>query len=225
MRNALLGTLFLIAYFGVSAAIYFGCAGRLDLPLAWIYFGVNTGLGIVSTFVLERVSPGLVAERFKPGPGERDRVFKIASSVFTVLMLIVAGLDVGRYHWSGPVSTKVQVAALVVVILAYGFVSWAVFINRFFSSAVRLQADRGQVVVDSGPYRLVRHPGYAGAIPLLAFGGLALGSWLSTAVSGGPMLAILLRRTIIEDAMLRKELSGYEAYAARVKYRLLPGIW
>jgi protein-S-isoprenylcysteine O-methyltransferase Ste14 len=225
MRNVIFGMFFLILYFGVSAAIYFVSAGRTDLPVAWLYFGLNLALGMVSTYFLERVSPGLIVERFRPGPGERDRVFKIASSIFIVLMLVTAGLDVGRYHWNGPVALWLQIAALLAVFLGYGFMTWAVFTNRFFSSAVRLQADRGQVVIDSGPYQFVRHPGYTGAIPYLAFGGLALGSWFAAFISGLPMIVILLRRTLLEDRMLREGLSGYSAYASRVRYRLIPGVW
>jgi protein-S-isoprenylcysteine O-methyltransferase Ste14 len=225
MRKAILGILFLILYFGVSAAIYFASAGRTDLPFAWAYFGTNLGMGIIFSIILEMVNPGLIAERFKPGPGEQDRFFKIGISILTLLMLIVAGLDVGRYHWSGLVAPWLQIAALVVVVLGYLFMAWATLANRFFSSAVRLQSDRGQVVVDSGPYRFVRHPGYLGAIPYLAFGGLALGSWLATVVAGVPMIALLLRRTLLEDKMLQEGLSGYKDYTTRVKYRLAPGIW
>jgi protein-S-isoprenylcysteine O-methyltransferase Ste14 len=225
MRKAILGIVFLILYFGVSAAIYFASAGRTDLPLGWAYFGVNLGIGVIFSIVLEIVNPGLIAERFKPGPGEQDRVFKIGISILTVLLLVVAGLDVGRYHWTGPVAPWLQIAALVLVIVGYVFTAWATLTNRFFSSAVRLQTDRGQVVIDSGPYRFVRHPGYLGAIPYLAFGGLALGSWLATLIAGVPMIAILLRRTLLEDKMLREGLSGYKEYAAKVKYRLAPGIW
>ena len=210
MRKAILGILFLILYFGVSAAIYFVSAGRTNLPLAWAYFGINLGTGVIFSIVLEIVNPGLIAERFKPGAGEQDRVFKIASSILTVLMLVVAGLDVGRYHWTGPVAQWLQIAVLAFVLLGYLFMAWATLTNRFFSSAVRLQTDRGQVVVDAGPYRLVRHPGYAGAIPYLAFSGLALGSWLATLIAGVPMIVILRRRTLLEDKMLREELAGYK---------------
>jgi protein-S-isoprenylcysteine O-methyltransferase Ste14 len=225
MRKAILGILFLILYVAVSAAIYFASAGQIDLPLAWAYFGINLGMGVIFAVVLEIVNPGLIAERFKPGPGEQDRVFKIGISILTVLMLVVAGFDVGRYRWSGPVAPWLQTVALVLVILGYLFMAWATLVNRFFSSAVRLQTDRGQVVIDSGPYRFVRHPGYLGAIPYLAFGGLALGSWAATVIGGVPMIVMLLRRTLLEDQMLREGLSGYKDYAARVKYRLAPGIW
>jgi hypothetical protein len=81
MRKAILGILFLILYFGLSAAIYFASAGRTDLPLAWAYFLINVGTGVVFNAILEIVNPGLIAERFKPGPGEQDRVFKIGSSI------------------------------------------------------------------------------------------------------------------------------------------------
>jgi protein-S-isoprenylcysteine O-methyltransferase Ste14 len=123
------------------------------------------------------------------------------------------------------VAPWLQIAALVFVVLGYLFMLWVTLTNRFFSSAVRLQTDRGQVVVDSGPYRLLRHPGYAGAIPYLAFGGLALGSWLATLIAGVSVIVILLRRTLLEDKMLREGLAGYKAHAARVNYRLAPGIW
>ncbi len=225
MRKTILGVVFLTLYLAASAAIYFASAGRMDLPLAWGYFAINLAVGVIFTMVLEIVNPGLIAERFKPGPGEQDRVFKIAISILTALMLVLAGIDVGRYHWSAPVAPWLQITALVSVFLGYLFMTWATLVNRFFSSAVRLQTDRGQVVIDSGPYRFVRHPGYLGAVPYLAFGGLALGSWAATIIGGVPMIVMLLRRTLVEDKMLREGLSGYKEYAARVKYRLAPGIW
>ncbi len=138
MRKAILGILFLILYFGVSAASYFASAGRTDLPLAWAYFLINLGTGVIFSVILEIMNPGLIAERFKPGPGEQDRVFKIASSILTVLMLVVAGLDVGRYHRSGPVAPWLQIAALVFVVLGYLFMAWATTGQPvlFFSGAV-----------------------------------------------------------------------------------------
>lgn len=209
----------------VWAAIYFLCAGRTQLPLAWWYFGLNLGLGLLVSILLARINPGLIGERMKPGPGEKDRVFKLASTLLTVLMVVLAGLDVGRYHWTAPVSSATQITALVLVLLGYAFLSWALLTNRFFSSAVRLQPDRQQSVVDGGPYAYVRHPGYAGAIPYMVLTGLALGSWLATLVTAIPLVLLFIRRTVLEDAMLREGLPGYEEYAGRVRYRLLPGIW
>ena len=225
MNKSILGMLALVAYFAVSATIYFASAGRMDLPLAWYYFGFNLALGLVFSMALARSSPDLIAERIKPGPGEQDHVFKIASTILTTLMMVLAGLDVGHYHWTAPLAPSVQIAALVATLLGYAFVSWSVLTNRFFSSAVRLQPDRQQVVIDKGPYALIRHPGYTGAILYMCLTGLALGSWLSTLFAGVPIFLLFLRRTILEDAMLRKGLPGYEEYTKSVPYRLLPGIW
>jgi protein-S-isoprenylcysteine O-methyltransferase Ste14 len=114
---------------------------------------------------------------------------------------------------------------LIISLSGYSITAWAVLTNRFFSSAVRLQPDRQQVVIDTGPYAYLRHPGYSGAIPYMILGPLALSSWLSTILGGIPLLIIIFRRIILEDAMLRSGLPGYAEYAARVKYRLIPGIW
>jgi protein-S-isoprenylcysteine O-methyltransferase Ste14 len=225
MNKTLLGILLLILYFAVSATIYFACAGRIDLPIAWLYFALNIVLGVYFSIVIARSCPDLIAERLKPGPGEQDRVFKAGSTLITIVMLVLAGLDVGRYHWMTPVSLPIQIAGLIIGLSGYIFTTWAVVTNRFFSSAVRLQPDRQQVVIDTGPYAYVRHPGYTGAIPYMVLGNLALGSWLSTIVGGIPLLIIIFRRILVEDAMLRTGLPGYAEYAARVKYRLIPGLW
>ena len=97
-------------------------------------------------------------------------------------------------------------------------------VNRFFSSVVRIQHERGHYVVTAAPYRWVRHPGYAGAILATVTSGVALGSWLSLAVA---VLAVplILWRTIGEDRLLRDQLPGYRDYAAQVWYRLIPGLW
>ena len=105
-----------------------------------------------------------------------------------------------------------------------GLTTWAMLVNRFFSRAVRLQPDRGQQVVTSGPYRLVRHPGYSGGLLLLLSAGFALGSWIAMA----PillMLPLMVRRTLIEKSMLANALPGYADYMQRVRSRIVPGIW
>jgi protein-S-isoprenylcysteine O-methyltransferase Ste14 len=101
---------------------------------------------------------------------------------------------------------------------------WAMHVNRFFSSAVRIQQERGHQVVTAGPYRWVRHPGYAGAIPAIVASGIALCSWLAAAL-GALGVPLLLWRTIIEDRTLRAELPGYTEYAQQVRWRLFPGLW
>ncbi len=210
--------------FGVGlAGILFGAAGRWNLPAFWAYLAMTILPGLALLGVLLRRSPELVDERLHPGPGERDR-WSVA--LLTVAMLahwVVAGLDVGRFRWSRAMPGAVRVLGFVGYAGGIGLLGWAMLANPFFSSAVRIQSDRGQHVVSTGPYRAVRHPGYTGALLLLLASGLALGSWRSIL----PMLltvGVLIRRTCLEDQMLREELPGYVEYAERVRYRLWPGV-
>jgi protein-S-isoprenylcysteine O-methyltransferase Ste14 len=108
--------------------------------------------------------------------------------------------------------------------IGFGLFFRAMHENRFFSAVVRLQSDRGHRVVDSGPYSVVRHPGYAGMLVGMPCAGLALGSFISLAL-GVVLSLMIVRRASFEDAFLRQNLEGYVAYAARVRYRLLPGVW
>jgi protein-S-isoprenylcysteine O-methyltransferase Ste14 len=98
-------------------------------------------------------------------------------------------------------------------------------VNRFFSSVVRIQSDRGQYVVTTGPYAVIRHPGYVGGILFVLASGIALGSWLATAMLAVSTLPFLLYRTVTEDRILQAELPGYCDYAGRVRWRLMPGVW
>lgn len=203
------------------AAVLFGPAGRLDLPMFWAHLGVWAAMVAVGPFL---VDPGLIRERIAPGPGARDWGRTISFAPLWLAQYVVAGLDVGRFHWSDTVPFALQVAGLVVMAAALAVTLWAQVVNRFFSSVIRIQTDRGQYVVTSGPYRFVRHPGYAVAPLLFVGGSLGLGSWLAAATSL-TLLVPLLRRTAEEDRILQAELPGYAAYAERVRYRLIPGVW
>jgi protein-S-isoprenylcysteine O-methyltransferase Ste14 len=138
-------------------------------------------------------------------------------------LVIVAGLD-HRFGWSPVFPLWLIVLGIFLIALGYAFSVWAFVENRFFSSVVRIQTDRGHVVCDSGPYRIVRHPGYAGNIlPLLGIV-LALSS-LWTLIPAAVALVIAVIRTALEDRTLQDELPGYKEYARRVRYRLFPGIY
>jgi protein-S-isoprenylcysteine O-methyltransferase Ste14 len=138
-------------------------------------------------------------------------------------MVIVAGLD-HRYGWSPGFPLWLIVIGFILISLGYAFAAWAFAENRFFSSVVRIQMDRGHVVCDSGPYRFVRHPGYAGNIPPLFGIVFALGSvW--TLIPAAVATIITVVRTALEDQTLQEELPGYRDYARRVRYRLIPGIF
>ena len=159
-------------------------------------------------------------------PGGKKLPLSIRLSVFVIFAhWIVAGLDRGRFHWSDNVALWLQGLGLLAVAASYALVLWAMVVNRFFSSVVRIQRDRGQVVVTRGPYAFIRHPGYLAGILFVVASGPALGSWLSAALLIVPTVPFLFYRAVLEDRLLQAELAGYRDYAQHVRWRLLPGIW
>ena len=202
--------------------VLFGSAGRWDLPFVWAYIGVMVASMLaVGTFCMD---PGLRQERLRPGPGGTDRRLRWFALPFMVAHWVVAGLDVGRFHWSPAIPIGVHVLGLLGLSASMALVGWAVSANRFFSPVVRIQRERGHHLVTGGPYRYVRHPGYAASLSSCLFGPIALGS-LYAAIPLIVLVSLLLRRTWIEDRFLHQELSGYAQYAQRVRARWVPGLW
>jgi protein-S-isoprenylcysteine O-methyltransferase Ste14 len=201
-------------------AIIFASAGRWDLPFVWAI------LGLLAAFYLALAvfaDPGMMRERLAPGPGNRDRVTRLYGGGVLVGHWVLAGLDEGRFQWS-LVPWQVQLAGVVGYAAALGVLFWAMRANRFYSSVVRVQADRGHHPVAAGPYRFVRHPGYAATLFAMFSGGVALGSWLAML----PLLVffgLFIRRTLLEDRLLQQELEGYAEYAQKVRYRLIVGLF
>ena len=210
-----------VTFLALLAAVLFGCAGRWDLPMFWAYVGVWTASAVVGPFVLD---PSLIRERLRPGPGGKDYAAEVVMLPLWLGQHVVAGLDVGRFHWSDGVPLVVQVIGLLGMAGALAVVVWAMAVNRFFSSVVRIQTDRGHHLVRTGPYRCVRHPAYAASPLLMIGGGLALGSWLA-ALIGLLLVFPVLRRTALEDRILGEQLEGYAGYSREVPYRVLPGVW
>ncbi len=203
-------------------AVLFGLAGRWDLPMLWAYAAVLSGLGLAGTLTTD---PGLMRERWRPGPGGVDRkTTGVLGGLTYVAHIAVAGLDIGRFHWSDTVPRGLQVAALIVFAVSWAWVGWAMAVNRFFSSVVRIQKERGHHLVTDGPYHYVRHPGYIGTIIGFPASAMALGSWWSL-VPAMVLSILILRRTALEDRYLKEHLDGYTTYAAKVRFRLVPGIW
>ncbi|MBI4658048.1 MAG: isoprenylcysteine carboxylmethyltransferase family protein [Verrucomicrobia bacterium] len=217
----MLNHLKVIAFMAMMIGILFGSAGRVDLPFVWATVAIYV---IFMGTMLLRMDPDLLRERMQPGPGGKGRTQRKLMIPVVMGQWVVAGLDVGRYHWSDTVPASVQVAALAAFALGLSLSGWAMSVNRFFSSVVRIQPERGHHVVTGGPYQFIRHPGYLGAVISSVGGTLAIGSWWAMGVTL-VFLLLFLRRVLMEDKFLHEQLAGYGEYAARVRYRLFPGIW
>lgn len=201
-------------------------AGRWDVPMVWVLLGIFFLSLLLAWLFIFRKDPDLLKERRESGPGAKrwDRVWLGIYTMVLLITLIVALLDVGRFHWSDTVPLWLRSVGLVGLVAALGFSGWAMAENTFFSEVVRIQEDRGHYVVTTGPYQYVRHPGYAGnAVAWLCIA-LALGSWLAVFLSG-VLVALFVLRTAREDRTLQAELADYAEYAKRVRYRLVPGVW
>lgn len=211
----------------LPAAILFGSSGRLDWGVAWVYLVLITAFGLGGRIVVLRKSPDLAAERgnlLRKGDVKPwDRIIMPMSLVCPMVMLIVAGLD-KRFAWSPELPILVAIAAFGLTTLGYSISTWAMLVNPFFSAVVRIQGERGHSVVTSGPYRYMRHPGYAGGAMTSLTIPLLLGS-LWALIPAALAVCIYVIRTTLEDQTLQEELEGYRGYALRVRYRLLPGVW
>jgi len=215
---------YVLVYFAIMGAILFVSAGRADLPLFWAYLVVMAIPALAATVVTYRNNPEQLRQQTRPATGGEDRLTVPLFVVSFLAHWVIAGLDVGRFHWSSSVPVALQVIGLIGFGCGFGLVAWSTLVNQFYVGVVRIQDERGQQVITGGPYRFVRHPGYIGWILFYLCSGLALGSWLSILPAALPALATI-RRTIIEDRMLHTSLSGYPEYAQRVRYRLIPGVW
>jgi protein-S-isoprenylcysteine O-methyltransferase Ste14 len=210
----------------VSMAVaLFWSAGRIDWWSAWAAIAVWLAFYTAMDITIFRLNPDLMAERLSPPKGAKtwDRAILSILRLTQLVRYILAGLDL-RYGWTSGFPLAAQITALIVCVLSYALLTWAMASNAFFSQIVRIQSDRGQAVVSGGPYRYVRHPAYIGMIIFELAMPTLLASWWAIIVSG--LCAILLiLRTALEDRTLHAELTGYVDYAHQVRYRLLPGIW
>lgn len=217
-----------VAVYLLIPLLLFICGGDLSWWQAWLYSTLILSAGIGGRVWAERRHPGLLAERQNM---EKAQSAKAWDKVLAPLMalsvsfslVIVAGLD-HLFGGSTAFPLWLIVLGFFLISLGYAFATWALIENRFFSSVVRIQLDRGHVVCDSGPYRFVRHPGYAGN--MLALFGIVLAlSSLWTLIPAAAALIIAVIRTALEDQTLQNELPGYRDYARHVRYRLIPGVY
>lgn len=209
----------------IMVGVLFISSGRLDWWMAWVYLAIFAiGVTINAAFLM-RISPELIAERARLGRNARgwDKVLSTLWGIMSLIALLIAGLNV-RLGWPPQIPPELQLVAVVFVALGFALSSWAMISNPFFAGPVRIQEERGHTTVSAGPYRFVRHPGYAGWM----LSGIALALMLGSlwALIPAVLAAIaLVVRTALEDRTLREELNGYSDYAQRVRYRLVLGIW
>jgi protein-S-isoprenylcysteine O-methyltransferase Ste14 len=205
----------------VLAGIMFGCAGTLDYPMAWLYLATYWCLGVPYALTVEK---SLDAERRKPGPGAIDPVSRRAASLLFLATATVASLDAGRFHWTNAIFWTVQVTSLFVSMVGTAVQIWAMESNPFFSTAIRIQGKRGHRLINAGPYRFIRHPGYLAMAITMPATALALGSYAAL-IPAACYSVLILWRTAKEDTFLAAQLAGYPEYQVRVRHRLIPGLW
>ncbi len=202
-------------------------AGHIRLVRPWIFFGASFAQYIVSTVVQFKLNPELLVRRLRrkrEGSKLWDEILMRVSNLTVLIAIpIIAGLDVGRFQWS---DLDVQFAALgfTFFIISTILINWAMVVNPHFEPTVRIQKDRGHKVISSGPYKIVRHPGYLAGILYTLSIPLIIGS-VFTFIPAGIYAILFIIRTSLEDRTLHKELDGYSEYAKQVKHKLFPSIW
>jgi len=216
-----------IVWFGLMGAVIFGAAGTTDYRGGWLYLGVMVALSLVFGVYGARVDPGLLRERLKP-PVQKDQPLADKLVLIPILLLVFGAMgfmaaDAARWRWSA-MPPAVQWAGCGLLLAAFLFIFRVMRANSFAAPVVKIQKDRGQAVITTGPYAIVRHPMYLGALFYLAGTSLVLGSWWGLATV--PLFALLLAIRIgIEEKTLRAGLEGYDDYTRRVRWRLLPFVW
>jgi|SRR5271157_1070371 len=201
-------------------------SGRPGWIAAWACVALMGVLQFAVVLVIYRKTPDLAQERsrIQPGTKQWDKFIVAGATVIAPLaMFLVAALG-KRFGWSSPVPLWVKLAGFALAAAGGLLTFQAMYINRFFATTVRIQTDRGHHVVNAGPYRYLRHPGYTGMIAFDLGVPLALGSWWAL-IPAAVAAALFVVRTALEDRTLQAELPGYAAYAARVRKRLLPLVW
>jgi protein-S-isoprenylcysteine O-methyltransferase Ste14 len=214
----------LTIYF-IFALLLFASAGTINWPRGWAYFLYGLFFEICALIVSAVKSPEMLKQRGTSHPGVRtfDKIITAGWLIVTAATPLVAGFDAIRYKWSSIPFLAVYIGA-VLIAFANVFGIWAMVENEHFEQFVRIQTDRNHRVVTTGPYRIVRHPAYAGSIIGALGVPLMLGScW--TFVPTGAFIILVIIRTSLEDRTLLKELDGYADYAERTRYRLFPGMW
>jgi protein-S-isoprenylcysteine O-methyltransferase Ste14 len=227
-KNMLLRTVVLMLFFIIVIPLSPLLISRhWDWWEAWVYAGISIISFAISRFLAARRNPDILRERARFMQHENakdfDRILAPLVGLGGGIIPLIAGLD-ELFHWSPGFGPTVKIISLIIILAGYTLASYALIENRFFSGVVRIQTDRNHKVVSGGPYRWVRHPGYAGSLITYPVIPLLLDSqW--TYIPAFLLIIILVIRTYLEDNTLQLELPGYADYAQKVRYRLIPGVW
>jgi len=211
-----------------TAVLLFVAAGTVRWGGGWVYLLLTAGCSGVTTWWLFRHDPGLLAERLKSlvqrGQNAFDKALILVFFLLYYAWLAFMAMDAARFAWSR-VPGWLQVVGVLLSVAGYRVVFLAFKVNTFAAPVIKIQRDRRQKVIDSGPYAVVRHPMYAGALPVFVGTALVLGSWWGLLAAVVVMIPLLGVRILLEEKTLEKELDGYAEYVKRVRYRLIPGLW
>ena len=207
-------------------ALLFVPAGTLHWPAAWLFLATIGILGVAGGLWLAKTDPALLAERMRPmmqsGQPAADKKFMLVFGFAALIWFLAIGLDMREHGTRIP--RALQASGLLMLLLSSGFIMWVMRENSFAAPVIKLQTERGHRVISTGPYALVRHPMYSGTVLFCVGAPLLLGSWWGVAMS--PLFAVLFAvRIAIEERALIAGLPDYAGYAARVRYRLVPGLW
>jgi protein-S-isoprenylcysteine O-methyltransferase Ste14 len=213
-----------ITIFFLIALMSFFVAGKINWYNGWLFWGITFSV-LPLFYIIFSKDKDLIKERMNYHDNVKswDRVILVFYILFNIIAFIIAPLDSGRYRWS-TMPYYLVAAGCVFLVLAYLLMFIAMRANRFFSSQVRIQSDRGHKVCMEGPYRHIRHPGYAGVMLMWIASPLILGS-LYAFIPGFMIVILFIIRTYLEDETLLKELDGYSDYAMKTRYRIIPYIW
>ena len=217
----LLGLIFILLFFST----WFWLAGGLAWLRGWMFIGLLIVGRSLSTFYIKHKDPELLRRRGQIGQGTKNWDIALLTLFgFTYLVILVVAAIDAQHRWSTMPRWLWPIGA-VLYGLFEGVMTWAMAVNTHFEKTVRIQRDRNHRVIQSGPYRIIRHPGYiATLLGFVLATPLLLGSWWAFVPALLAAFCLILR-TALEDQTLRKELTGYEAYTGKVRYRLFPGLW
>jgi len=209
----------------LQAVLLFGSAGSVHWPAGWWYIGLYVLMLAVASFIMFPNRREVVEERSKGAQGGKrwDLWLTRLMTIPTVSLLVISGFD-DRFGWTPPLPLWLRLTGALLFVAGYALVLWAMYSNKFFSQTVRIQTERGHTAVMDRPYQTIRHPGYLG-MTLSMLGAVFILDSLWGLVFFALYLVLIIARITLEDRTLQAELPGYKDYAARTRYRLLPGIW